>query len=149
MTKNNFDIGEWFSEKENRNIFFKFMIGLNLIAFSALLFVTADGSGALYEVLKPSDNTFNYTLVDQYENTALDATHDNAIIIEAILLNEYFEEIGDVEKIYLSEKFMYNNLVNGERISIRYVQQFFEDEYIHSVAQYRNSDTMAILHFNS
>lgn len=149
MTKNNFDIGEWFSKKENRNKFFKLMIGLNLIAFSALLFVTADGSGAFYEVLKPSEITFNYTLVNQYENTALDATYDNAIIIEVIPLNAKFEEIGDVEKIYLSEKFRYNNLVNGERISIRYVQQKFEDEYIHSVAQYRNSDTMAILSFNS
>lgn len=133
-----FNFTLWFSKRENAKKLILFLVALNLIAFSTLLFITANNRGPLYELIKPSDETFNYTLIDKYEEDCPKGTYYNKLVLEVIPLDIDFEECGEIEKIYLEDKFKYNNLIVGEIISIRYIDQLFEEEYIYSVTQYRN-----------
>lgn len=150
MSEETFDISLWLKEPKNRYKIIMGLVALNLIAGSALLFMTASNKGPLYELIKPSDVTLNYKLIDKYIASDTECRTENTLVLEVILLDEQTQECGETEKIYLENTpFAYDDLVAGEIISVRYVDQLLEDEYIESVKPHFVFDDNTIFKFSS
>ena len=64
MSDETFNLSLWLKQPENRYKFIMLLVALNLLVGSVLLFMTASGQGAIYELIKPSDVTLNFKLVE-------------------------------------------------------------------------------------
>ena len=149
MSDETFNLSLWLKQPENRYKFIMLLVALNLLVGSVLLFMTASGQGAIYELIKPSDVTLNFKLVDRYIESNTEGGYEDTLVLEVILLDEYLKECGEIEKIYLENKqFAYDDLIVGEVICVRYVDQLLEDKYIESVMPYIIIERNTMFKFN-
>lgn len=86
----NENIEKWLKEPQNIKKIIMGLLALNLLACSALLFITASGQGALYDAIKPSVVEEKHILQKQYLGniTVDEVEYKNVLILDVIDLDE-------------------------------------------------------------
>ncbi|MDF1533675.1 MAG: hypothetical protein P1P69_04130 [Methanosarcinaceae archaeon] len=84
-----------------------FLFALNLLATSTMLFITASGQGALYEVIKPSVVTENYKLINHYVGDAIinGDIYEGILIFNVQPLDDNLIKVGAPTQLYFKDEY--------------------------------------------
>lgn len=97
---------KWLKEPQNTKKVLMGLLALNLIAGSTLLFITANGQGPLYEVIKPSVVEERHILQKQYIGDIIDngVEYKDVLIFEVIDLDDNNISSNKSHKLYFGRE---------------------------------------------
>ena len=121
------------------------LVALNLFAFSALLFMGANGVGPVYEVLKPTAEDEYYILNSQTvgDITVDGAEYTNILLFNVTPLDSGLNKARGEEILYFAkENMLRNDLEDGEIIICTWVTQVTGGSRIINVISYEDYNTI-------
>lgn len=112
---------QWLKVPHNRNKALHGLLALNLLAGSALLFITANECGPLYEALKPTVVEKQYTLQKQY----IGDIEDDGKVYRNVLIFNVITPSDQKEMLYFAGEHIKRSDINdGDEIIVTWSTQF-------------------------